>query len=155
MNIKDLLTRAVLVINVNNKFTIDSSYYKDTEIIDLRDVEVVGNLTYPTDGNLLLDVSVSGSMIISDSVDLEPVSYPFSFEINENVYEKLEKDQNRLDIIDILWENIVLEIPIRYSKVETYENLSGDGWKVISEDDLSKESANNPFKDLLKEIEEE
>ena len=53
-----------------------------------------------------------------------------------------------------MWENIVLEIPIRYSEVTNYEKYRGDGWKVISEDEV-KETTNNPFKDLLKEIEKE
>ena len=93
-------------------------------------------------------------MKLKDSVSLEPVLYPFSFKISENVSEKLENDQFTLDIISILWENIVLEIPIRYSEVTNYDEYTGDGWRVISEDDV-KDNTNNPFKDLLKEIEKE
>ena len=87
-------------------------------------------------------------MKLNDSVSLEPVLYPFSFKISENVSEKLENDQFTLDIIAILWENIVLEIPIRYSEVTDYKNLTGDGWKVISEDEQVN-NTNNPFKELL------
>ena len=93
-------------------------------------------------------------MKLNDSVSLEPVNYPFSFKISENVAEFLEKDQFTLDIISILWENIVLEIPIRYSEVTNYDEYKGDGWRVISEDE-KKVNTNNPFKDLLKEIEKE
>ena len=93
-------------------------------------------------------------MKLNDSVSLELVNYPFSFKISENVSEFLEKDQFTLDIISILWENIVLEIPIRYSEVTNYDEYKGDGWRVISEDE-KKVNTNNPFKDLLKEIEKE
>ena len=57
--------------------------------------------------------------------------------------------------MDILWENIVLEIPIRYSKVNDYSNFSGDGWKLIDEEHYQASSGDNPFKELLEEFGEE
>ena len=32
-------------ISLDNKYKIDKDYYKDTEIIDLSDIEVIGNST--------------------------------------------------------------------------------------------------------------
>jgi len=40
-----------------------------------------------------------------------------------------KKEQNILDIMTILWENIVLEVPIRLTKTENMQ-LSGDGWSM-------------------------
>lgn len=154
MNIKELLDGSINSIDIDEEFTIPKEIYANTEIIDLEEVKVKGNLTYPSDDNLFLDIECSGTMKLKDSVSLEPVLYPFSFKISENVSEKLENDQFTLDIISILWENIVLEIPIRYSEVTNYDEYKGDGWRVISEDDV-KDNTNNPFKDLLKEIEKE
>ena len=154
MNIKDLLDSKVNNISIDEEFTIPKEDYANTDIIDLQEVKVIGNLTYPSDDNLFLEADCSGIMKLNDSVSLEPVDYKFSFKINENVSEKLEKDKFSLDIISILWENIVLEIPIRYSEVTNYDKYKGDGWRVISEDDV-KDNTNNPFKDLLKEIEKE
>ena len=154
MNIKELLDSSINSIDIDENFTIPKENYANTEIIDLEKVKVKGNLTYPSDDNLFLDIECSGTMKLKDSVSLEPVLYPFSFKISENVSEKLENDQFTLDIISILWENIVLEIPIRYSEVTNYDEYTGDGWRVISEDDV-KDNTNNPFKDLLKEIEKE
>ena len=154
MNIKELLDGNVNNISIDEEFTIPKGNYANTEIIDLEKVKVKGNLTYPSDDNLFLDIECSGTMKLNDSVSLEPVLYPFSFKISENVSELLENDQFTLDIINILWENIVLEIPIRYSEVTNYDKYKGDGWRVISEDDV-KDNTNNPFKDLLKEIEKE
>lgn len=154
MNLHDLLTMKITKVDIDEIYNIDKEYYKDTEILELKDIKVNGSITYPADDNLLLDIKVNGIMVIPDSVTLDAVDYNFSIEISENVYEKLENDQFTLDIIEILWENIVLEIPIRFSIVDDYTNLAGDGWKVISEDDIEKD-ANNPFKDLLKQIEEE
>ncbi len=154
MDIKELLDNKVSYIDIDNSYIIPKEYYTDTSIIDLSKVKVLGKLTYPSDDNLLLEIECTGSMTLEDSVSLEPVNYPFSFKISENVSERLENDQFSLDIISILWENIVLEIPIRYSEVTNYDEYVGDGWRVISEDEVKK-STNNPFKDLLKKIEKE
>ena len=154
MDIKELLDNKVSYIDIDNSYIIPKEYYTDTSIIDLSKVKVLGKLTYPSDDNLLLEIECTGSMTLEDSVSLEPVNYPFSFKISENVSERLENEQFSLDIISILWENIVLEIPIRYSEVTNYDEYVGDGWRVISEDEVKK-STNNPFKDLLKKIEKE
>ena len=60
---------------------------------------------------------------------------------------------NTLAILELLWENIVLEVPIRFTKVEDFSKFHGDGWKLVSEDDNSHE--NNPFSEILKEFGEE
>ena len=53
-------------------------------------------------------------------------------EILENIDEFLENNQNSIDILEILWQNIVLEIPLKYTEVEDLSKYQGDGWKVIS-----------------------
>ena len=55
-------------------------------------------------------------------------------------------EENILDIYAILWQNIVLEVPLRYSKVEDYGKYQGDGWKLVSEEELKLK--NNPFSAL-------
>lgn len=148
MNIEALLNGTKSVIQINDEFLIPKELFQDSGILDLSKIKVEGKLTRPSDDNLLLDISCKGIMTIEDSVSLKPVKYHFSFEINENVLEKLENDKFTLDILSILWENIVLEIPIRYSEVTDYKEYSGDGWKVISEDEQVN-NTNNPFKELL------
>ncbi len=154
MNIEALLNSTKSVIQINDEFLIPKELFQDSGILDLSKIKVEGKLTMPSDDNLLLDISCKGIMTIEDSVSLKPVKYHFSFEINENVLEKLENDKFTLDILSILWENIVLEIPIRYSEVTAYKEYSGDGWKVISEEE-HKNNTNNPFKELLNQIEKE
>ena len=52
-----------------------------------------------------------------------------------------------------LCENIVLEIPLQFTKVKDLSKFHGDGWKLIREDELT--NSNNPFSDLLKDFKEE
>ena len=50
----------------------------------------------------------------------------------------LTNSQNTLDILAVLWENIVLEVPLRFTKVRDLSKFHGDGWKLVSEDELNK-----------------
>ena len=136
------------LLEINKKINIPIDYYKDTEIVKLEPIAIKGYAKYVDEEEIILYLESTGVMVIPDSITLDNVNYKFSFKIEENVYEKIEKNQFRLDIIELLWENIVLEIPIRYSEVDSYDGLSGDGWKVISENDLTNKT-NNPFKELL------
>lgn len=125
---------------------------KKVGLLDLSSVKVKGRITLPSDEDLFLEVTMQGEMVLADSVSLEPVVKPFFIEIAKNVYENNKKGENTLDIIPILWENIVLEVPIRYSKVEDYTNYQGDGWQLIGEEEIKRD---NPFQQKNQEKEEE
>lgn len=154
MEIGQLLRNEIQTLELHETYLLSPEIYGSTEIIELNPVQVEGILKI-IETNIFMKANISGSMIIPDSVSLEPVEYHFSFEIDENVQEKIKKDENTLDIMAILWENIVLEIPIRYSEVKDYKNFSGDGWNLIDEETYQKKEKNNPFKDLLEEFGEE
>ena len=86
------------------------------------------------------------TMILKDDLTLEPVEYQFNTELEEI----LEKKQNILDITDILWQNILVEIPSKVRSTDEDINLEGNGWRVISEEQFQKErnKSNNPFANL-------
>ena len=90
--------------------------------------------------------TASGEMILEDSISLDEISYPFSVKIEEKVDENSKKISNTIDIMDILWQNIVLEVPLQLTEVEDLTKYQGEGWKLVSEEELNKE--NNPFSNL-------
>ena len=73
-------------------------------------------------------------MILPCSISLEEVEYPFEIEIEENLGnfdEILKKNKNSLELLPILCENIVLEIPMKVVKKGIdIKNISGDGWEL-------------------------
>ena len=142
-------------ISLDNKYKIDKDYYKDTEIIDLSDIEVIGNITRREDEDNELEdyieCSINGTMIIPDSISLDEVEYPFIIEYSDILLENWKKSKNTLDIFAFLWENILLEVPLQFTKVRDLSEFHGDGWKLITEEDKILE--NNPFSDLLKDFE--
>ena len=140
-------------IEINDKYNIPDSYYKNTEIISLSDIYVKGIITREDEIVDKIECRIKGDMIIPDSVSLEEVSYPFEIEYDDIIDESCKKSENILDIFQFLWENIVLEVPLQFTKVKDLSKFHGDGWKLISEDELKNES--NPFNDLLKDYDKE
>ena len=140
-------------IIIDQDLLFDEDIYKTALIKGLENVHVKGKIYYSTTKEVLFDGYVNGDMLITDSNTSEIINYPFSCEINEilsedkNFSQELRSnDQNSLDLKEILWQNIVLEVPLNYSKTDKVSVTKGDGWELKSEDEVSY---NNPFKDLL------
>lgn len=139
-------------IDINEIIEIPKCLYQKSSIVDLKDIKLVGQVLKDSVGVIILQATVSGIMVLEDSISLEPIDYAFSCKIEEEVQEFEEKLENTLDITDILWQNIMLEVPLKISRVEDFNEYQGDGWKLVSEDSIK--NTNNPFnelKDLLGE----
>lgn len=131
-------------LNNFNKLDIDSDiiftedYFKNTDIRAINDAHVVGTLSISYEDELMADLEVSGEFILPCAVTLEDVSYSFTTKIEENLgkFEDFyNKNKNSLDILPVLWENVVSEVPIRVVKDGVdITNLSGNGWEVVSSD---------------------
>ena len=126
--------------------------YSSSDIKSLEKVRFKGEIKESSDTTIKLEGLLTGTMIIEDSISLEDVKYDFSCEIDENLDEILENNQNTIDILEVLWQNIVLEIPLKYTVVSDLSKYQGDGWKVISEDEVKR---NNPFSVLTENMKEE
>ena len=140
-------------IIVDQDLLFDEDIYKTSLIKGLENVHVKGKIYYSTTKEVLFEGAVSGEMLIVDSNTSDIINYPFSCEINEILSEDKDfseelrsNNQNSLDLKEILWQNIVLEVPLNFSKTDKVGITKGDGWELKSEDEVSN---NNPFKDLL------
>ena len=144
-------------VDISDSYLLDSSYYENTDIVSFKSINCNGKIIRRENDDLELEdyieCNISGVMIIPDSISLENVEYPFSIDYNDFLMENWKKSENILDILAFLWENIVLEVHLQFTKVSDLSKFHGDGWKLISEDELK--SNNNPFSDLLKDYEEE
>lgn len=148
-------------LNIDEKIEIPHEYYEKTDIRHLDSVNVKG-IIYPIGEDVFnLSLEVKGKMILPCALTLEDVDYPFNINIDQNVgnSEDFEKNykivSNTLDILPILWENIVLEIPSRVVKDDAHIKTEGDGWCLTSEEDYesSKDNKLSDLKELL-EMEE-
>lgn len=123
----------VLKQNIN----IPTTYLLNTQIQELKNVQINGKVNYGEDNEIILDATISGTMVLVDSYNLELIDYNFVTDIEEiidlnelKVNKIIKKSENILDITDILWQNIVLEVPISYSKANSVTTTSGEGWEL-------------------------
>ena len=133
---------------INDTIIIPKSYYENSGVLDIKNLQVNGRFYYDSENELWGDFDIDGILIIKDSISDEDVEYPISIKYSDILDETLKKDENTLDLFEFLWENIVLEIPLKFTKVMDLTEFHGDGWKLISEED--RISSSNPFNDLLK-----
>lgn len=130
-------------LNNNNYIEIDENivfseeYYKDMDIRDIKGVHVEGEIRINELDEVVVDLSVSGEFILPCAITLEDVSYEFATNIEENLgnfNDFYDKRQKTLDILPVLWENIVSEVPIRVVKEGvSVTNIHGDGWELVSD----------------------
>ncbi len=155
-----LHSQTIKEIKIDGIYSIPKEYYTDNTVIKAENINVIGKVYMSQsidDIDELVDhiqAKITGCLIIEDSISLEPLEYPISIEYDDILEENCKKNENTLDIFQFLWENIVLEIPLQFTKVEDLSKFHGDGWRLISEEEL-KTSKNNPFSELLKDYKEE
>lgn len=147
-------------IIIDEVVNFDEDYYKKTNMLNISSVTVLGNVTKMNTGELELNLTANGVMTLPCSITLEPVEYPFSISINEIIDEKdennLKKDENTLELKEYLWENIVVEIPLRIVSPNAYKKeYKGNGWQLITDETKKESKKDNPFEALNQLLDKE
>ena len=142
----DLITNGK-TINIDNDVTIPNELIKESTIRRLNNIHFKGCIKKLIDDTYQLDGTISGIMILPDDITLEDYEYNFTSEIEEKIEETSINSQKTLDIIGILWQNILVEIPLKTVNEKNKDlTLEGDGWRLIKEDEVK--SSNNPLSSL-------
>lgn len=135
--------------NIDSSIPVDVNYIfsKDelegTELISCS-CHIIGDIFKSITDELAVSFTIDGIMILPCAVTLKPVEYPFSISINGEINEicdNFDKNYtNTIDIFPIIWENILMEIPMRVVSDEAKDyKIEGDGWKLITEDEHSSQ----------------
>lgn len=115
-----------------------------------------------------VDAVVSGLMIVPCAITLEDVDYPFSADftavfvfdplrVNGDL-EALDTDslvlvENDLaDLRPLVYQTILLEIPLKVVKPGLEHYPSGEGWEVIKEEDYDARKRLDPRLEKLKDF---
>ena len=146
VDITKLLTNKASKIYFDNQVNIPEEYLKGSRIDELNNVIANGFISLNEENELIINANIKGTMILKDDLTLEPVTYNFDTDFEDNV----DDQKNVIDITDILWQNVLVEMPSKVRSTDEVVHLSGDGWRVISEDEYEAErkNANNPFANL-------
>lgn len=143
--------------NVSSKFAFEadlSSYIAlDTDVIKLSPVEVKGYYKiYNDNSEFVFHLSINCIMTMLCAITLEEIEVPLDFNVIETFTESTMDEDNRvidgitIDLLPIIWSNILLEKPYRVIKdgAELDEKIH-----VLDEND-DEEYVNPQFKNLDK-----
>lgn len=131
-------------IEIDESCTFDEDFLNQTSLLGLKATTVTGQITKNSLEELEIFLNIKGTMIIPCAVSLKEVEYPFDIEVNGNLEKIMQetdendkKINNNIDILPIICENILMEIPIKVVS----EDLStikkeGNGWRLITEDEI-------------------
>lgn len=132
----DLQNVPIRDMEYHGKITIPESYYQKIDIVGISPVDVKISIKKDLNQEDNLHLEAKGNLLLEDARTTETVEYPFQIDLTEKINEEseicgrfLEKSKNTLDILAILWENIVLEIPISYTLADEL-HLEGKGYQV-------------------------
>lgn len=148
-----------IIVNEDYSFTKDE--LEGTGVSEMNDIHVEGEITLNALKEIYLSLEVSGTMIIPCAITLKPVECPINIvidgdlsEIQENYEENAKKCINSLDILPIIWENILMEIPMRVVAPDAeLSTTSGEGWRIITDEEEHVNSELSKLKDLLQDSE--
>jgi len=139
-----------VLIDLNYSFS--SNQLENTNILELNNLKVNGTISHELN-KFHINITLEGVMVLPCSISLKPTNYPFSIVIDEDfedsLQENLKNNLNTIDIFPIIWENILMEIPLRVVNEDLSDvKTEGNGWKFITE----KEENNNPALESLKDL---
>lgn len=137
-----------LLYNQTDEIVIDEvidipKEYLTKDIKDISKVTVNGNIT--SDGYMLsLNLNIKCILTLICSISLKDVKYDINLDIDEEISEDNDENMkilnNSIDLLPIIWQNILMEIPIKVVSPDIEEkNIYGDGWKFITDEEEDNE----------------
>lgn len=151
------LNKGVLeFILVDEDYSFSQEQLKNSGILRLDNVNINGEISL-SDEDYQIILNIKGTMILPCSLTLKEVEYPFNINIDNNMSDLLEEidknsenTQNTIDILPIIWQNVLMEVPIKVISADLGDfKTSGDGWKIITEPETNINPELEKLKDLL------
>lgn len=158
IDLTKLKSHIVSSVEFDQDIQIPEELLKQSDLLALKQTHVTGMLYLDAIDAYTLKMKISGIMVLPCAVTLKPVDVPFDISVDdslEHLYEEMDERlkniENSIDILPIIWENILIEIPMRVVSDEA-KNLSlhGDGWKLITDEKPKK--VMNPELEKLKDL---
>ena len=98
--------------NVDQDISFNEAVYKDTEIKGLKNIHVNGTINFDFEDNLIINLKLTGIMMLIDSYTLDLVDYKFSCDIDESI------DNKELNLLKVVKNNeIYLILVAFYGKI--------------------------------------
>jgi len=150
LHLSDLL-KLNAPLKIKESLTLAREEFKNDDLISISEIEFNGSLTKLDKNQYLVSLKASGSLEMRCSITLEKLVFPLVLDIAEifALAPELEEDvypiiNDEIDIRELLFENILLNIPMKVVK-KGFEDYYGDkGERKVNEHFAS-------LKDFLKD----
>ena len=147
---KDLLQLPDRILHFDEKIVFDDETYKQfPRIRKLENVRAVGEGRYEADEQrLYLHLDVSGVLTCPCDITFEDVIIPFDSDADEIIsFDKKDEDNieilsvegEYMELLPIIFRQILLEVPIKVRKEGKIDYPEGDGWRVMDEETYQRE----------------
>lgn len=136
----------------NNCFDFDETlnfpsemFHNLSQINGLSEIHVTSHGQYDQKSRqLYIEYQINGEMILPCAISLEDVDYPFEIvsssifafykpEFEEDV---IEVKRDIVDLTPVIFQEIMLDVPMRVVKEDAVLQTQGKGWKVLDESDV-------------------
>ncbi len=164
-NISELIKNGNEPFDVNEKVDFSSIASLHHEVRKITPVSIIGKGQL-TGENVLFNLNIKCELILPCALTLVDVNYPIDIH-TEEVFtfkegaKEVDYDEdinivkgNFIELAPVIWQNIIVNIPIRVISDNAYERVQkqGDNWQLVKED--NQENDIDPrfavLKDLLK-----
>lgn len=144
-------------VKIDCTYSFSQEYLDMADLLKLDDVKIKGHITKDAIGGFEIDLDIKGIMTLPCAYTLKPVDVPFDIKLSGNLEQMLKEiDQNSeittnsIDILPIIWENILLEIPTKVISEDASDFIrEGEGWKLITDEQPKRI---NPEFEKLKDL---
>lgn len=144
-------------VEIDEVYSFSKEELENSGILELNDVKVTGYISRNSLNDYYINIIVKGTMMLPCSLTLKPTPYDFSISIEGNLDEMMEEftenyenNQKTIDILPIIWENILMEIPMKIVSDDLSDiKTQGEGWKLITDEEESVNPSLANLKNLL------
>ena len=163
INLTKLMTGLTNDIKVKDEVEIPKQLLSNTDIRDISKVKIDGYITSHDNNNFEVNLNIKCTLVLICSVSLKNVDFEIDVNISEIIGENseiLEENNkiinNTIDLIPIIWQNILLEVPLKVVSPDIInKNIYGDGWKFITEEEDKNEDIDPRLEKLKEYLSEE
>ena len=135
-------------VHIDEDVEIDPAVFEtNTRINSVKDVHVSGSGYLEGTYRFYADLRISGVMLCPDAITNLEIEVPFETDAQE-YYSFEEGDDNDdsvrivtdevIDLLPAVIDAVMLEVPLQVTEAAAEDYPSGDGWRVISEEEYEK-----------------
>ncbi len=135
-------------VHIDEDVKIDAKEFAgNTRINSLKEAHVSGNGYLEGTDRFYADLNIRGIMLCPDAITNKEIEVPFETDTTE-YYSFEEGDSNddsvrivtdeMIDLTPAVIDAILLEVPLQATEARPEDYPSGDGWKIMSEEEYEK-----------------